>query len=128
MLQANHFCKKVKLSKGDLPPVIDIETENKMSKEKIRGGLKSWLKVVEKKYQMKPIIYTNLSFYRDNLEGYFNDYPIWVANYSGGSEPKIKKEWCFWQISETATVNGIGSKVDFNVFNGTKTEFLKLRK
>ena len=128
VLQANHFCEKVKLSKGDLPPVIDIETENKMSKEKIRRGLKSWLKVVEKKYQMKPIIYTNLSFYRDNLEGYFNEYPIWVANYSGGSEPKIKKEWCFWQISEAATVNGIRSKVDFNVFNGTKTEFLKLRK
>lgn len=127
-LQANHFCKLVRLSKGDLPPVVDIETENGMSSEKIRKSLKIFLRKVEKFYEMKPIIYSNANFYQQHLAGYFDSYPVWIAHYSNENAPKIDKEWAFWQISETAQVNGINSKVDFNVFRGSEKEFNELRK
>jgi GH25 family lysozyme M1 (1,4-beta-N-acetylmuramidase) len=30
------------------------------------------------------------------------------------------RQWWFWQTSESARVNGISEKVDFNVFSGNE--------
>jgi lysozyme len=125
--QANLFSKVVQTKKGDLPPVVDIEKEYHQSSEKIRKNLKTWLRLTEKRYGVKPIIYTNVDFYKNHLEGYFESYPIWIAHYTKLREPNIDKDWTFWQLSEEATVNGIKGKVDFNVFRGTKEEFEKLK-
>ena len=56
----------------------------------------------------------------------FDDYPLWVAHYLRPSEPRINRDWHFWQHSERGRVNGISGKVDFNVFNGDSTDFAKL--
>jgi lysozyme len=125
--QANLFSKVVQIEKGDLPPVVDIEKEYHQSSEKIRKNLKTWLRLVERRYQVKPIIYTNVDFYKNHLEGYFDNYPVWIAHYTKLREPNLKKEWTFWQLSEEASVNGIKGKVDFNVFNGTKAKFEELK-
>ncbi len=37
-----------------------------------------------------------------------------------------KREWLFWQHNEEGRVNGILSKVDFNVFYGDSADFKKL--
>jgi lysozyme len=125
--QADLFSKVVQIKRGDLPPVVDIEKEYHQSSVKIRKNLKTWLRLIERRYEVKPIIYTNVDFYKNHLEGYFDSYPVWIAHYTKLREPNINKAWTFWQLSEEATVNGIKGKVDFNVFNGSKEEFEELK-
>jgi len=116
--QAELFIKTVSLSKGDLPPVLDIEKLPKnQSIERLKVGLKRWLKKVEEHYQVKPIIYTGESYYDDFLKEEFSDYLFWIANYNFYRE-EIDEEWLFWQFTEKASVNGIKGNVDVNIYNG----------
>lgn len=124
--QAENFISTADLEKGDLPPVLDIETNNGASPEDIRQRARDWLEKTEKFYGRKPIIYTNIDFYSNFLEGYFDDYPLWVAHYLARNEPGLKQDWLFWQHNEKGHVNGIDTPVDFNVFNGDSTAFIKL--
>lgn len=125
--QANLFSKVVSLKTGDLPPVVDVEKEYGQSDEKIRKNLKTFLRLTERKYRVKPILYTHANFYQKHLEGYFEEYPLWVAHYTKMGKPRVGKDWTFWQLSERAHVIGIEGYVDFNVFNGSKQEFNKLK-
>ena len=124
--QAENFIQIVTLSKGDMPPVLDIEQTYGASLTDIQQRTKDWLLMIEKQYKVKPIIYTNVDFYQNFLAGKFDDYPIWVAHYLVKDKPRIKREWLFWQHNETGRVNGIDAYVDFNVFNGDSTDFKKL--
>jgi lysozyme len=116
--QAELFIKTVSLSKGDLPPVLDIEKLPKnQSIEQLKVGLKRWLKKVEEHYKVKPIIYTGESYYDDFLKEEFSDYLFWIANYNFYRE-EIDEEWLFWQFTEKGSVNGIKGNVDVNIYNG----------
>lgn len=124
--QAELFIKTVELKEGDLPPVLDIEKlPRTQSLEKLKLGLKRWLKKVENHYGVKPIIYSGDSYYSDFLEKEFSEYPFWIANYT--SEPeKIDTDWRFWQFTEKASVSGIKGNVDLNIFNGSYSELKEL--
>lgn len=124
--QAENFIHRVDLQTGDLPPVLDVEETRGVKPEKIRAEMKKWLDAVEYYYGVKPIIYTYIDFYNRNLKGYFDDYPLWVAHYLQPHEPRISRDWVFWQHSEEGRVNGVLSKVDFNVFNGDSMAFKAL--
>jgi len=124
--QAENFIETVNLDKGDLPPVLDIESTNGASVTDIQQRAKDWLQVIEKHYKVKPIIYTNIDFYRNFLDGHFDDYPLWVAHYYVKDKPRIDRNWIMWQHNEKGRVNGIDSFVDFNVFNGDSAAFKKL--
>lgn len=124
--QADNFMKHVKLASGDLPPVLDVELTYGVSPKKIRAEVKEWLDAVEKASGIKPIIYTNIDFYTKILTSEFDDYPLWIAHYYQPGKPRIDRDWLFWQHSEEGRVNGIRSKVDFNVFNGDSTDFNNL--
>lgn len=126
--QAENFIETVNLAKGDLPPVLDIETANGASVTDIRQRVKDWLTMTEKQYKVKPIIYTNIDFYESFLDGQFDDYPLWIAHYYVKDKPRIERKWSFWQHNEKGRVNGIDAYVDFNVFNGDSTDFRKLLK
>lgn len=125
--QAKNFISTVHLSKGDMPPVADIELSNGKSAVKIREGLQIFLNKLEKHYKVKPIIYTNIHFYNTYLKGSFNDYPLWIAGYFDYDRfySEFSTSWIFWQHSEKGKVDGIRGNVDFNVFNGNLE---KLRK
>jgi len=124
--QAENFIKLVDLETGDLPPVLDVEKTHGVSGDKLRQRVKEWLITVENHYGIRPIIYTNVDFYKYYLKDEFDDYPLWVAHYLQKEKPRIYRDWHFWQYSELGRVNGIHSKVDFNVFNGDSTEFKSL--
>ena len=116
--QAELFIKTVKLKKGDLPPVLDIEKLPKeQSIERLKIGLKRWLKAVETHYGVRPIIYTGEKYYDDFLKEEFSDYLFWIANYNFYRE-EIQDDWLFWQFTEKATVPGIDCRVDVNIYNG----------
>ena len=121
--QAKNFIGTVKLEPGDLPPVLDVEQLFNSSPSALKSEIREWLDIVEKFYGVKPIIYTNVDFYRKNLGHEFDGYPLWVAHYYQPGEPRIERDWIFWQHSDQGRVNGIKSKVDFNVFNGDTTDF-----
>lgn len=116
--QAELFIKTVRLEKGDLPPVLDIEQlpENQ-SMERLKLGLRRWLTKVEEHYKVKPIIYTGERYYDDFLKKEFSDYLFWIANYNFYRE-KMEEDWLFWQFTEKASVSGIKGNVDVNIFNG----------
>lgn len=124
--QAENFIETVRLQKGDLPPVLDIEQSNGASITDLQQRAADWLMAVEKKYKVKPIIYTNADFYKTFLSGRFDDYPLWVAHYLVKDKPRVSRSWSFWQHNETGRVNGINASVDFNVFNGDSAAFQKL--
>lgn len=124
--QAQNFIKNVTLQSGDLPPVLDIEVSNGVPAERLRKELAVWLTTLETHYGIKPIIYTNVHFYQRYLQGYFDEYPLWVAHYLEACKPRIERDWVFWQHSEQGRVNGIRSRVDFNVFNGDSVQFRSL--
>lgn len=116
--QAELFIKTVRLEKGDLPPVLDIERlpENQ-SMERLKLGLRRWLTKIEAHYKVKPIIYTGERYYDDFLKKEFSDYLFWIANYNFYRE-KMEEDWLFWQFTEKASVSGIKGNVDVNIFNG----------
>jgi lysozyme len=116
--QAELFIATVKLKKGDLPPVLDIEKRPKgQSISNLKKGLRSWLTAVEAHYKVKPIIYTGERYYDDFLKEDFSDYLFWIANYNFYRE-KMAEDWLFWQFTEKASISGIKGNVDVNIFNG----------
>lgn len=116
--QAELFIKTVRLQKGDLPPVLDIEKLPKnQSMTNLKKGLRRWLQAIENHYKVKPIIYTGENYYDDFLKEEFSDYLFWIANYNFYRE-EIQDDWLFWQFTERAAVPGIEGNVDVNIYNG----------
>ena len=124
--QAINFTKTVKLLPGDLPPVVDIEQLYGAKPDVMRIELKLWLTMIEIYYGVKPIIYTYVDFYERYLGKDFDDYPLWIAHYTQGKRPRIRRDWLFWQFNESGTVNGISNHTDFNVFSGDTASFHQL--
>lgn len=121
--QAKNFIQIAQLKTGDLPPVLDIEINNNLSVVQMRKEVQTWLDIVESEYGVKPILYTNISFYQKYFQKGFEEYPLWIAHYLQPVKPRIERDWIFWQHSETGNVNGIKGKVDFNIFYGDSTDF-----
>jgi LysM repeat protein len=139
--QADYFIDYVKTvkDKGELPPVLDLETNDGMTKDKIVPAVKIWLDRVESAFGKKPIIYSGQYF----LQDYFvvagggppvwaKDYPLWLAQYPNqyveGMKPALPRgwfNWTIWQYSDKGRINGINASVDMNIFNGTLEELYK---
>jgi len=126
-VQAQHFLKTVKPEPGDLPPVVDVEQLDGIAPEIMRAELDAFLAAVRYRIKVKPVIYTGLSFYQNYLKGFEEGYPIWIAHYDKPEDQiDAAADWCFWQYSSQATVNGIHHAVDFNTFRGDSTAFREL--
>ncbi|MBP6064627.1 glycoside hydrolase family 25 protein [Bacteroides sp.] len=124
--QAEFFIRTVKLSQGDLPPVLDVEVRGKKTKAELQQNIKRWLDRVEDHYGVKPILYTSYKFKTSYLDDpIFNDYPYWIAHYYVDSV-RYEGKWHFWQHTDIGTVPGIEHDVDLNVFNGTLEELQQL--
>lgn len=133
--QANFFLKNVKMQKGDLPPVLDIEDDKKsndksLQKADILRGIETWLKTVEAATGIRPMIYTNLDYYKRYISGNFAGYPIWIASYNNvrGVSLPDKRQWWFWQFSDQARCNGASERVDLNVFIGNEAQLAAICK
>ena len=123
--QFNNFKSVVRLEPGDFIPILDIEKESIFGRKNLRKGILNWLRLAEEAYGVKPMIYTGLSFYNHILKGYVDNYPIWIAAYSGKHRVK-NTDWIFHQFTEKVIVNGIREYVDGNDFNGTLEDLKKM--
>lgn len=124
--QADFFISQVKLVKGDLAPVLDIERKPR-DKVQLQTDLKKFLHRLEQHYGVKPIIYTSFKYktrYLDDPE--FDTYPFWIAHYYVDML-SYEGAWHFWQHTDYGTVPGIDTNVDLNVFNGSWEELQRHR-
>ena len=117
-LQADLFARTVPLAPGDLPPVLDVEAANFHDVAVLRREVARWLRLIEAHYGVRPILYSNHSFYQRHLAGHFDDYPLWLAHYEVERPTLPRDKWIIWQHSDEAYVPGIRGAVDFNVFQG----------
>ena len=109
-----------------MPPVVDIESLDGVSADKMRKELNAFIVQIEEKTKVKPIIYSGLKFYKTHLMGYYDEYPFWIAHYYQSKLKLTDKAWQFWQHSDKARINGINHVVDFNAFNGDSLKFQQL--
>ncbi|MFC6221925.1 glycoside hydrolase family 25 protein [Hymenobacter artigasi] len=126
-LQADLFAKIVPLAPGDLPPVLDVEAANFHDVAVLRREVARWLRLIEAHYGVRPILYSNHSFYKRHLAGHFDDYPLWLAHYEVERPTLPPSKWIIWQHSDEAYVPGIRGVVDFNVFKGNFESLQALR-
>jgi len=119
--QFENYAKSVDLIQGDFIPILDIEKESKFGRENLRTGVLNWLKLAEEKYGVKPMVYTGLNFYKYILKGHIDDYPLWIAAYSGKHHVK-DVDWHFHQFTEKVIVKGIKTSVDGNDFIGSRED------
>lgn len=117
--QAKHFLQTVELRPGDLAPVLDLETTDRMPVAIVLREARAWLEAVEQALNVRPILYTNQNFYERHLKGVFDNYPLWIARYSSSAPELSTASWHFWQFSEKGRVTGIAPLVDLNLFRGT---------
>jgi len=122
--QAEHFLGVVSVREGDLPPVLDVEATDGVSDATLIRGVRTWLRTVEARTGVRPIVYTKPGFRRAHLGAALDDYPLWIAEY-GVDEPSHAR-WTFWQHSEQGRVPGIQKIVDLDRFNGTRGELRRL--
>ena len=129
--QAVWFKQQIPNDPEALPPVLDVEwnghsktcpkkVERSLALEKIRLMLTELEQLTGK----KPVIYTDITFHKDVLEGEFNDYAYWIRSTAAKPEVRYKdRPWAFWQFTTTGRVPGIKGDVDRNAFYGNEGEF-----
>ena len=127
--EASWFLRNATISSGDLLPVLDLEVSNGLDAASLTAWAQTWLTQVTAATGVRPIIYTNNSFWSKSMANtdWFarNGYHVlWIAHWTSASQPKVPAAgwggngWTFWQHSSTGTVPGIGGPVDLNRFNG----------
>jgi len=107
----------------DLPPVVDFEfTGNPKvdDRENLLNELRICVDALEKHYGHKAILYVTKDSYKHIVKDNF-DNPIWYRSIILPVSKRIKNV-IFWQYHNSAIVDGIGEKVDLNVFNGDVAE------
>jgi lysozyme len=124
--QANNYISNVKLKKGDLPPLIDVEVTDSVENKILRDRLKKFLQILEHHYKVKPIIYTMPGFYNGHLKSEFSKYPFWIAHYQTDKPRFNENLWKIWQYTDKGRIEGINTKIDLNVFCCGRSEFEKL--
>ena len=132
--QAQNFINTVPKNESMLPPVVDIEfypPYNRFlppSSDSIVNELRVFLNTLETHYGKRPIIYTSKYPYSVYIEGQFEDYKLWIANYDEHPVLSDGREWTFWQYSEHGILPGYSGAVeyiDLNVYRGSWSDFKK---
>ncbi len=129
--QAIWFKRQIPNDPDALPPVLDVEWNghSKTCPKKIDRNLalekiQLMLTELEQLTGKKPVIYTDITFHREVLEGQFNDYPYWIRSTAAKPETRYNnRPWSFWQFTTTGRVPGIKGDVDRNAFFGSESEF-----
>jgi lysozyme len=118
------------LEPNDLPPMLDVEDADGLSKAQVAAAVQQWMDIVEPAVGVKPFIYTGYYFWKDSVgSAAFADHPLWIANYSATC-PLIPDAWNRWTIHQYSSTNHIpgiaDNSVDENRFNGTMEDLMAL--
>ncbi|WP_407644927.1 glycoside hydrolase family 25 protein [Devosia rhizoryzae] len=130
--QAAWFIQNVPQDPSALPPVLDLEWNNhsscktKPNRADALEKIRVMLDAMERHTGKLPIIYTDMNFHRDVLDGEYFPNAFWLR--STAAEPHERynnRPWTFWQYTQTGVVRGIKGEVDRNVFYGNQEDWLR---
>jgi lysozyme len=129
--QAEWFRRHIPVDPDALPPVLDVEWNGhsktcprKVSRELALEKIRLMLRELEMHTGKKPIIYTDITFHQEILEGELNDYPFWLRSVAAEPEERYRnRRWSFWQYTTTGRIPGIRGDVDRNVFAGSDKDW-----
>jgi lysozyme len=129
--QAEYFLRSISPLKLDLPPVLDVEENPVLSKPATAAAVKTWLDAVEQATGRKPIIYTGLYYWDGSVgnPGWAKDYPLWIAQYISGQQPRLPQSWSswvFWQYTDKGSVPGCQGSVDLNYTSLSEAELMEM--
>lgn len=130
--QAAWFKQVVPRDPGAMPPVLDLEWNgesrlcpHKVTREKALEMIGLMLREMEAHTGKRPIIYTDITFHKEILQGEFPEYPHWVR--STAAEPRVRyadRRWTMWQYTTTGRVPGVKGDVDRTAFYGSTKDWI----
>jgi lysozyme len=130
-VQARNFIDTVPRQPGSLPPVLDLEWNPfsptctyRPPAEEVRAQVRVFMRILERHYGQRPIIYTTPDFWERNDIGALGE-EYWlraVARPPAQVYPGAR--WTFWQYSGTGRVPGFTGNTDLNAFAGSGSEWL----
>lgn len=130
--QAAWFRQQVPADPNALPPVLDVEWNGhsrtcpiKVPRQQALAMMRTMLKAMEEHTGKRPIIYTDITFHEEILEGEFDDYPFWIRSVAAEPQERYnhRPNWTFWQYTTTGRVPGITGDVDRNAFYGSERDW-----
>lgn len=118
-LQLDNFKAQCRPGNQELLPMIDIETKSGMKTDEFCDSLFKFLRLVEKAYRQKPLLYTFANFYDTYLLGKLHGYKVMIAQYTQ-REPRLRDNFDFimWQYTGKGHIDGINGYVDKSRFMG----------
>lgn len=133
--QAAWFIRNVPNDPTALPPVLDMEWNHlsptcriRPPVDVVRAEMANFLRIVERHYGKRPIIYTSVDFHRDRLVGAFPSHHFWLRSVAGHPSLKydVSRSFSIWQHTATGSVPGVTGAVDRNVFMGSPDRWRQL--
>jgi lysozyme len=132
--QAAWFIRNVPADPEALPPVLDMEwnhlsptCKRRPPAAEVQREMATFLRIVEKHYGKRPVIYTSVDFHRDVLVGAFETHHFWLRSVAG--HPSLKfggdRNFAIWQHTATGRVAGVNGDVDRNVFMGSPANWAR---
>lgn len=135
--EADWFLRHADLQAQNLVPALDLERTGGLNRDDLRRWTLTWLRRVEARVGVKPMIYTSPSFWASNLgntraaarQGYE---VLWVAHWRT-QRPWVPARrwngngWTLWQWTDCGHVRGVRTCVDRNYFGGDRLAELTIR-
>lgn len=130
--QARWFIRNVPRDAQALPPVLDMEWnhQSKTCKRRptgaqVRREAERFMRVLERHYGTRPVVYTTVDFWRDTGIGRLRGTEFWLRSVAGHPADVYKgASWTFWQYTGTGRIGGIQGDVDINAFRGSADSWL----
>jgi lysozyme len=126
--EADLFHRVAKIGPGDLAPVLDLEDSGGLGELRLQAWVTAWLEEVTSLVGVKPVIYTNLDFWRSHMGDTTlfaqAGYPLFVASWDALT-PQVPadnwagKGWTLWQTTKCGRVRGISGCIRTDVYNGS---------
>ena len=130
--QVAWFAANVPAEADALPPVLDLEWNNgssckhSLSREEVLAKVRVLLAGMEAHTGKVPVIYTDINFHRDVLEGVQIDNPMWLRSTAAQPHERFSnRPFTFWQYTQTGTVPGIRTEVDRNAWYGSESDWIQ---
>ena len=119
LLQLRNFTAQCLPGEQDLIPMIDVETTANMPDEQFCDSLITFLRMIERTYHQKPLVYTFRNFYNWHLVGKLDGYQLMVAMYQD-EEPVLAdgRDITMWQYTGKGRIIGVNGYVDKSRFLG----------
>lgn len=135
--EADYFLRNARLNGGNLVPALDMETSGGLGPRALRTWVLTWLRRVEEKLGVRPMVYTSPGFWSGWLSnsrgiaraGYS---VLWLAHYDTNRPSTPARGWnghgwTFWQWTECGHVRGVRGCVDRDYFIGPSLRDLTIR-